>query len=119
MQVTRSPPPILWENTLGWSGSPTSLPLPRTSREDLWLDGYLEYPHAAKAKYIYRYLCLLRDSNPGPTAPQGRGSRVVMVTSSRPALTIGSKPGATEDPCREELMHVKCVVVFAPSSSSR
>ncbi|GFT64588.1 hypothetical protein TNCV_649651 [Trichonephila clavipes] len=30
-------------------GSPTSLPLPATSREDLWLDGYLEYPNATKA----------------------------------------------------------------------
>ncbi|GFX38533.1 hypothetical protein TNCV_3206011 [Trichonephila clavipes] len=26
------------------TGSPTSLPLPPTSREALWLDGYLEYP---------------------------------------------------------------------------
>ncbi|GFT79092.1 uncharacterized protein TNCV_3094491 [Trichonephila clavipes] len=28
---------------------PASLPFPSTSREDLLLDGYLEYPHAAKA----------------------------------------------------------------------
>ncbi|GFX50651.1 hypothetical protein TNCV_2722371 [Trichonephila clavipes] len=29
------------------SGSPTSLPLPPTSREDLQLDGYLEYPQTS------------------------------------------------------------------------
>ncbi|GFT55105.1 hypothetical protein TNCV_2325981 [Trichonephila clavipes] len=34
----------------------TSLPLPPTSRENLWLDGYLEYPHAAKALYIYKHV---------------------------------------------------------------
>ncbi|GFS53993.1 uncharacterized protein TNCV_3762061 [Trichonephila clavipes] len=46
------------------------LPLPPTTREDLWLDGYLEYPHATKALHIYKHPCLLRDSNPVPTAPQ-------------------------------------------------
>ncbi|GFW46263.1 uncharacterized protein TNCV_2813581 [Trichonephila clavipes] len=51
-------------------GLPTSLPLSSTSREDLRFDGYLEYPHAAKALYIYKHPCLLRDSNPGPTAQQ-------------------------------------------------
>ncbi|GFW89243.1 HTH_Tnp_Tc3_2 domain-containing protein [Trichonephila clavipes] len=35
-------------------GPPISLLLPPTLREDLWLDGYLEYPPAAKALYIYR-----------------------------------------------------------------
>ncbi|GFT19578.1 hypothetical protein TNCV_2534571 [Trichonephila clavipes] len=49
-------------------GSPTSHPLPLTSREDLRLDGCLEYPHATKAVYIYKHPCLLRDSNPDPTA---------------------------------------------------
>ncbi|GFX81491.1 uncharacterized protein TNCV_4508981 [Trichonephila clavipes] len=51
----------------GGQRSPTSLPLPPTSRADLRLDGYLEYPHAAKALYIYKHPCLLRDSNPDPT----------------------------------------------------
>ncbi|GFW43795.1 hypothetical protein TNCV_4771441 [Trichonephila clavipes] len=34
-----------------WSGAspPVSLPLPRTTREDWHFDGYLAYPHAAKA----------------------------------------------------------------------
>ncbi|GFX22733.1 uncharacterized protein TNCV_4838701 [Trichonephila clavipes] len=59
--------PIMRENTRGGQGSPTSLPLPPTSREGLRLDGYLEYPHAAKALYIYKHLCLLRDSSPVPT----------------------------------------------------
>ncbi|GFX29169.1 hypothetical protein TNCV_3217041 [Trichonephila clavipes] len=37
--------PILRENTLVEDqGAPTSLPHPPTSREDLWLDGYLQYP---------------------------------------------------------------------------
>ncbi|GFS63159.1 hypothetical protein TNCV_1496091 [Trichonephila clavipes] len=36
----------------GDQGSPTSLPLPPTSREDLWLDGYLEYPNVAKALHL-------------------------------------------------------------------
>ncbi|GFY27280.1 hypothetical protein TNCV_2069001 [Trichonephila clavipes] len=40
------------ENPGGDQGPPTSLPLPPTSREDLRFDGYLEYPHAAKALYI-------------------------------------------------------------------
>ncbi|GFS56002.1 hypothetical protein TNCV_2564481 [Trichonephila clavipes] len=31
-------------------------------------DCYLEYPHATKALYIYKHPCLLRDSNPVPTA---------------------------------------------------
>ncbi|GFX82881.1 hypothetical protein TNCV_2958371 [Trichonephila clavipes] len=34
--------PILREDIWGWSGA--SHPLPPASREDLWLDGYLEYP---------------------------------------------------------------------------
>ncbi|GFT24271.1 laminin subunit alpha [Trichonephila clavipes] len=42
-------------------GLPTSLPLPPTTREEFRLDGYLEYP--AKALYIYKHPCLLRDSN--------------------------------------------------------
>ncbi|GFS81509.1 hypothetical protein TNCV_3112371 [Trichonephila clavipes] len=32
-------------------GPATSLPHPPTSREDLRLDGYLEYPHAMKMSY--------------------------------------------------------------------
>ncbi|GFW73609.1 uncharacterized protein TNCV_1540641 [Trichonephila clavipes] len=63
--------PILRKNTLGGSQEPpTSLPLPPATREDLWLDGYLEYPHAMKALYIYKHPCLPQDSNPGPTAWQ-------------------------------------------------
>ncbi|GFT03035.1 putative mariner transposase [Trichonephila clavipes] len=43
--------------------------LPPAPREDLRLDGYFEYLHALKALYIYKHPCLLRDSNPAPTAP--------------------------------------------------
>ncbi|GFT09916.1 hypothetical protein TNCV_1113921 [Trichonephila clavipes] len=49
----------------GWSGPPISLPLPPTSRDDLQLNGYSDYPLVAKA-----HPCLLRDSNPGPTVRQ-------------------------------------------------
>ncbi|GFX31719.1 uncharacterized protein TNCV_4082431 [Trichonephila clavipes] len=49
---------------------PTSLPLPPTSREDLRLKDCLEYPHAAKALYIYKHPYLLRNSNPGLKAEQ-------------------------------------------------
>ncbi|GFY30728.1 hypothetical protein TNCV_3118881 [Trichonephila clavipes] len=49
---------------------PTSLPLPPTSLEELRLDGYLEYPHAARTLRIYTHPCLLRDSNPSSTAQQ-------------------------------------------------
>ncbi|GFT14758.1 uncharacterized protein TNCV_99531 [Trichonephila clavipes] len=48
----------------------TSHPLPPTSREDLRLLSCLEYPHAAKALYIYKHPCLLWDSNPGSSAQQ-------------------------------------------------
>ncbi|GFX30177.1 hypothetical protein TNCV_1962841 [Trichonephila clavipes] len=34
---------------------PTCPPLPPTSRDDLWLYGYLEYPHAAKTLHIYKH----------------------------------------------------------------
>ncbi|GFV85955.1 uncharacterized protein TNCV_203351 [Trichonephila clavipes] len=56
------------KNPGGGQGPTISLPLPPTSREDLWLDGYLEYLFAAKVLYIYKHPCLLRDSNTGPTA---------------------------------------------------
>ncbi|GFU93370.1 hypothetical protein TNCV_1861001 [Trichonephila clavipes] len=55
--------PIFRENPIGErQGSPTSL-LTSTTREDLRLDGYLEYHHAAKALWIYKHACLPRDSN--------------------------------------------------------
>ncbi|GFW89454.1 uncharacterized protein TNCV_3967441 [Trichonephila clavipes] len=58
------------ERPEGGQGPPTFLLFPLTSREDLRLDGYLKYPHAAKALYIYKHPCLLRDLNTGPTAKQ-------------------------------------------------
>ncbi|GFX21814.1 hypothetical protein TNCV_2310931 [Trichonephila clavipes] len=53
------------EHPGGCQGSLTYPPLPPTSRGYLWLDGYLEYPHAANAQYIYRHPCQLQNSNPG------------------------------------------------------
>ncbi|GFW80198.1 uncharacterized protein TNCV_461061 [Trichonephila clavipes] len=52
----------------GGQRPPTSFPRPPTSRDDMRLGGYLEYLHAAKEITIYTHPCLLRDSNPGPTA---------------------------------------------------
>ncbi|GFW51245.1 uncharacterized protein TNCV_3595271 [Trichonephila clavipes] len=60
--------PILRENTL--EGVKDLHPLPPTSRKDMRLDGNLEYPHATETLYIFKHSCLVRDSNPGPTAPQ-------------------------------------------------
>ncbi|GFU92716.1 hypothetical protein TNCV_2892251 [Trichonephila clavipes] len=37
---------------------PNSLSLPPTSREDLRLDSYLEYPHTAKALYTHLQTCM-------------------------------------------------------------
>ncbi|GFU47613.1 uncharacterized protein TNCV_2443351 [Trichonephila clavipes] len=73
MQVTIrfvSVPPQFRRTPWGGPRPPTSLPLPPTSREDLRLDGYLGYPNATKALYIHKHPCLLRDSNPDPTARQ-------------------------------------------------
>ncbi|GFW89316.1 uncharacterized protein TNCV_3966061 [Trichonephila clavipes] len=67
------------EDTWGGQGPPTSLPLPPTTREDLWLDCYLEYPHAAKALHIYKHPCLPRDSNLVPTAPQSASLTTIPV----------------------------------------
>ncbi|GFU40682.1 uncharacterized protein TNCV_3230561 [Trichonephila clavipes] len=63
----------------GWPGPPPSLPVLPTPREDLRLDSYLKYSHAAKALYIYKHPCLLRDSNPVPTAPQSASLTTVPV----------------------------------------
>ncbi|GFS54903.1 uncharacterized protein TNCV_3576211 [Trichonephila clavipes] len=62
--------PNFKEHPRDCQGTPKSIPLSPTSRKDLGLEGYLEYPYAAKALYIYKHSCLLRDSNPGPTAQQ-------------------------------------------------
>ncbi|GFT20560.1 hypothetical protein TNCV_2183941 [Trichonephila clavipes] len=51
---------------------PNFLFLSPTSREDLHFDNYLENSHAAKALFIYKHPCLLRDSNSGPNAQQLR-----------------------------------------------
>ncbi|GFX55282.1 uncharacterized protein TNCV_3968361 [Trichonephila clavipes] len=61
--------PILRNKLFGRGhGTPTTLPLPPTLREDLRQEGYLEYPHAGKALCIYKYPCFFQGSNPGPTA---------------------------------------------------
>ncbi|GFV47695.1 hypothetical protein TNCV_1708911 [Trichonephila clavipes] len=63
------PPQFRGRILCGWGqGPPTYLSLPPSSRENLRLDGYLEYPPATKTLYFYKYPCLLRDVNPVPTA---------------------------------------------------
>ncbi|GFT08529.1 hypothetical protein TNCV_5024291 [Trichonephila clavipes] len=47
-------------------GIPPLFPFPPISREDLRLDGYLEYLYAEKAQYIYKHPCLLRHFDPRP-----------------------------------------------------
>ncbi|GFW23535.1 uncharacterized protein TNCV_3806321 [Trichonephila clavipes] len=64
------PPQFRGRTLWGWSEASHLPSLPPTSREDLRLDGYLKYPHAAQALYIYKHPCLLRNSNPDPTAQQ-------------------------------------------------
>ncbi|GFV97531.1 hypothetical protein TNCV_2040391 [Trichonephila clavipes] len=54
------------ESTMRGQGLLTSLP--PTSRDDMRLDGYFEYPHVAKELHIYKQPCLIRDSNRGHTA---------------------------------------------------
>ncbi|GFW44348.1 uncharacterized protein TNCV_1747771 [Trichonephila clavipes] len=73
------PPNLEGENPGGGQDPPTSPTLPPTTREDLRLDGYLEYPHAAKVLYKYKHPCLLRDSNPVPTAPQSASQTGIPV----------------------------------------
>ncbi|GFV34958.1 uncharacterized protein TNCV_2097861 [Trichonephila clavipes] len=68
--LARFHPNLELEHIGGSQRLPTYLTLSQTSRENLRLDDYLEYPRAAKALYIYKHLYLLRDSNPGPTALQ-------------------------------------------------
>ncbi|GFT40003.1 uncharacterized protein TNCV_12431 [Trichonephila clavipes] len=63
---------LVREHPDGWGQGPPTSSLPLTSREDLRLDGYLEYPHDAKALYFCKHPCFLRDSNPGPTAQQSK-----------------------------------------------
>ncbi|GFU83404.1 hypothetical protein TNCV_2752401 [Trichonephila clavipes] len=58
--------PILTENTLR-AGSLCS-PFHPPYEKELRLDDYLDYLHAAKPLYIYKHPCLIRDSNPDPTA---------------------------------------------------
>ncbi|GFY24378.1 uncharacterized protein TNCV_1014261 [Trichonephila clavipes] len=71
----------------------SSLPLPPTSREDLRVDDYLEYLHAAKALYIYKHPCLFRDSNPVPTAQQSASLTTIPDAVAQGAS--GPRPLAT------------------------
>ncbi|GFS73700.1 uncharacterized protein TNCV_1457691 [Trichonephila clavipes] len=73
------PPQFGGRTSGGGQGPSTSLLLPPTTREHLRLDVYLEYPHAAKALYIYKYPCILRDSSPVPTAPQSASLTTIPV----------------------------------------
>ncbi|GFW51047.1 uncharacterized protein TNCV_3593291 [Trichonephila clavipes] len=74
--------PILRENTLELVRChPLVFPFHQPLRENLWHDGYLKCPHAAKTPYTYRHPCLRRDSNPGPTTQQS--ASLITITDSR------------------------------------
>ncbi|GFW76578.1 hypothetical protein TNCV_2681951 [Trichonephila clavipes] len=75
MTVRFSSNPPQFRGNTPWKGQepPTSLSFQPTSREDLLLDGYLQYPQAAKAIYIYKHPCLLRDS------PRPKGTALSFV----------------------------------------
>ncbi|GFX06173.1 hypothetical protein TNCV_642191 [Trichonephila clavipes] len=59
MILARFQPNFKGEHPGGDQRSPTSFPVPPTSRSNLRLDGYLEYPHVAKALYICTHRCLI------------------------------------------------------------
>ncbi|GFS83762.1 hypothetical protein TNCV_610961 [Trichonephila clavipes] len=63
------------EHPGGGQGPPTSLPLPSTSRQDLWLDGYLEYPPCRKGTIISQTPMSSHGFKPKPSGT------VVSVTS--------------------------------------
>ncbi|GFT90924.1 hypothetical protein TNCV_1066041 [Trichonephila clavipes] len=86
-----APPNFETEHPVVDIGLSTSLPLPPTSREDLRLDDYLEYPHAVKALYIYKQPCplLIRtkhvmSSSPVPLKTRRVGVRCTLNLSRAP-----------------------------------
>ncbi|GFW99599.1 uncharacterized protein TNCV_3418321 [Trichonephila clavipes] len=81
--VSRSFEHHVGDNTLCFGSTPVSRApwigqRPTNSTTGLRLDGYLEYPHAAKALYIYRYPCHLLNSNTGPNTPQSASQTTVL-----------------------------------------
>ncbi|GFV60622.1 hypothetical protein TNCV_2739711 [Trichonephila clavipes] len=58
-------------------GEASHVSSPITKLVDLWLDGYLEYSHAAYALYHHEHPCLLRDSNVGPMAQQSASLTII------------------------------------------
>ncbi|GFS84796.1 circumsporozoite protein [Trichonephila clavipes] len=79
--------------------------LPPTSREDLRLDGYLEYPHAVKALSTYRHQSLPRDSNPVPTAPQSASLTTIPVGRQNMAESANAPLNELENE-REEYNYI-------------
>ncbi|GFW68557.1 hypothetical protein TNCV_529121 [Trichonephila clavipes] len=74
MQVTvrfcSVPPQFRERKPWGWSGA-SHLSFPSTNHtRGLAARRLFRVPHTAKALYIYKHPCLLRDSNPVPTATQ-------------------------------------------------
>ncbi|GFU67509.1 hypothetical protein TNCV_1599911 [Trichonephila clavipes] len=58
-------------STIGNQEPISSLPISTTSREDLRPNGYLEYPNAVKALYIYKRPCLVPGFKPRPYGTTG------------------------------------------------
>ncbi|GFX16783.1 hypothetical protein TNCV_2517631 [Trichonephila clavipes] len=64
------PPKFEGETRRVVRGFPPLFPFHKPLDRNLQIDGYSEYPHPTKALYVYEHPCLIRDSNPGPTAQQ-------------------------------------------------
>ncbi|GFY27616.1 uncharacterized protein TNCV_910671 [Trichonephila clavipes] len=88
------------EHPGGSQGSPNILPVPRTSREDLRLDSYLEYSPTTK---FVEYNCVA-----GSFLHQDQNCRhcssVVKVTDSKQACHEFEPSTAEDPPCREKML---------------
>ncbi|GFX13052.1 hypothetical protein TNCV_2357081 [Trichonephila clavipes] len=63
-----------------WSTMVSHLATPSTNpTKGLMTRRLFRVPYAAKALYIYKHPCLLRDSNPVPTAPQSLSLTTIPV----------------------------------------
>ncbi|GFW11232.1 hypothetical protein TNCV_3807521 [Trichonephila clavipes] len=72
------------ENPGGGQGPPISLPFHQPHGKGLAARRLLRVPHAAKTLYIYKHPCLLRDSNPVPTAPMSASLTTIPVVPRMP-----------------------------------
>ncbi|GFV46026.1 hypothetical protein TNCV_2200361 [Trichonephila clavipes] len=92
--LARIHPNFEGEHPEGGQGSPTSLPVPPTLREYLWLDGYLPMPHSDIAERLSRNVSNVRDcyeQSRDETALRRPGSRWSHDTTQREGHRIWHK----------------------------